>query len=34
MGNSPIVARINALLAEKGIQKQDYCQSGVGAPRG
>ena len=24
MGNSPIVARINALLAEKGIQKQDF----------
>ncbi len=24
MGNSPIVNRINALLAEKGIQKQDF----------
>lgn len=24
MGNSPVVSRINALLAEKGIQKQDF----------
>lgn len=24
MGNSPIVTRINALLAEKGIQKQEF----------
>lgn len=24
MGNSPVVNRINALLAEKGIQKQDF----------
>ena len=26
MGNSPIVSRINGLLAEKGISKRDYYQ--------